>query len=644
VSRPRGRLAIALALLLAAPALAATPPAKGARAIAFLGLRPATDATLGQTAITQLAEAQRLRTLAENVVEVVTGATVLRHEELRAALGRTYLVELFDCRGDAACQLRVAAPLARQGIVTAVVGDYAADGAVLRIRMRRLDLAGGRVAGEATFAPAKAAAETLEPWQEALRPLFQDTGTLRVVANVEDAACTIDRRPCEPAADGSITIEEGEHVLELSKEGYRRASRVVTVARGVEQRVAVALEELPVQVQKAPDPTARLPTFEPPTDKTQVKPFGSIRLAVLVDDVNLGDREDIVVPPRGTPREGSVVFFPRPAVLGAALQAPRSESGWELRGGLGIGWVRGDLPEFDSAFVELVKPEAGFKLMLGWGPSIVSGLTAGTLTIPEGFGDLNPGLIGITASQSIGPVVVEAFVGKQKSMFNAEAEEGAAAPLPFLAGRLAFVDEEHEGRLYGDDYPLTLSVSGLWGQERVGLAAEQEWVAGVNDAGASPAWAAPRVQDLPVWAGSVELFVPFGKVASFAGEAYYGQSAHRLEGALWQVPRYDPVSGRHRPLRSAGGWAQLAGSPIDGFELRLIAGIDRVVDGLAFGVAPGGAPGIRENRLAAAAAVWYLLGHLTLGIQLHAVQTVYDDPALGSPNVVGTALTSRLTF
>ncbi len=641
------RLAILFAALVAASAARAAPPrSPEQRRIAFLGLRPAADRALDQTAIAQLGEAQRLRALAENVVEVLTGATVLRHDDLRASLSRTYLVDLFDCRGAVACQLRVAAPLARQRVTIAVVGDYYVDGSTVRIRVRRLDLAAGRLDGEAAFEPERSAAETLAPWQEALRPLFQDSGTLRLVANVADATCTLDGRPCQPSADGTMEVVEGEHVLELSKEGYRRASRVVAVKRGEELRVAVALEELPVQVLKAPDPSARLPTFAAATESTQIAPFGSIRMAILYDDVNEGELEDVRVPPRGTKREGSVVFFPRPAVLGVGMQAPRSESGWELRGGFGMAMVRGDLPEFDSAFAELVKPDSGLKVMLGWGASIVSGLTAGTLTLPEGFGDLAPGLVGVTVSKSFGPVVLEGFVGKHKGMFSAEPETRGATPLPFGAARVAWVDEGRMGRLYGADYPLTVSLSGAYGQERVGLRAEQESVVANNEADQPPAvpHAAPRLEDLPVWVGSVELFVPFGRRASFSAEGWCGEGAHRFEGAVQQAARVDAASGRHHALRSAGGWAQLALNVSESFEVRVVAGSDRILDGLHSGSAPDGADAVSENRLAAVNGVWYLLGHLTLGVQFHAVQTVYDEAALVSPRVVGAALTSRLTF
>jgi hypothetical protein len=255
-------------------------------------------------------------------------------------------------------------------------------------------------------------------------------------------------------------------------------------------------------------------------------------------------------------------------------------------------------------------------------------------------------MVGLTVSQTVGPIVLEGFVGKQKGMFSAEAEEGAATPLPFVAARVAYADESSMGRLYGEDYPLTVSLSGIWGEERVGLAAEREAVAAVNGQAAppSPPWADPVLEDLPVWLASAELFVPFGKVAGFAAEGWYGQSVHRFEGALWQVPRLDTVTGRHRPIRSAGGWGQLTVSPTASFELRALGGLDRAVEGLDGGSSPDGAPAIRENRLAAVNCVWYPLDRLALGVQLHVVQTLYQEAALGSPSGVGAAVTSRLTF
>lgn len=631
------RLASLALVLLAAPGARAAPAPS--RPVAFLGLRPAEDARLSETALAHLPDAQRLRAVAENVVEMLSGSPVLRHDDLRAALGRAYLVELFECRADAACQLRVAAPLRRHGVAVAVVGEYDAAGDPFRIRVRRLDLVKGRVADEVESASRRAAAAALGTWRAALGPAFQDTGSVRIATNVPGAACALDGAPCTPDPDGVLAdVPEGEHVLELSKEGYRRAHRVVAVRRREELRVAIALEELPVQAQKAPDPNARVPTFEAPGERTQVVPYGFLRVALGWDSVNAGDREDPLALPRvGGVEDGGVVVLARPALAGVTVQAPRSDGGWEVRGALAAAWVKDAGPEIDAAFAEVVNEERGLRAMLGLGQPIVSSLTAGTLTLPEGFGDLAAGLVGATLSQSVGPFVLEAFVGRHKSQFSTEADAGGASPGPFGAARIALVSERHVGTLYGEEYPLTLAVSAVRGAVRVGLAEEQAWAA-------AEGIAAPVREDLDVRVASVEAFVPFGRRASLSGEAYVGEEARLLEGALWQAPRVDPVTGRHAALRSAGGWAQLSIAAGPALELRVVAGIDRVLRGLDAGLAPDGGAAIRENRLGAVNAVWYALDQLALGVQVHAVRTEYADAAHGSPTLVGAVATGQLKF
>jgi hypothetical protein len=624
-----------------APRAAAPAPAVPPNAVAFLGLRPTEDATFGATAIARLADAQRLRAVAENVVGLLSGAPVLGHEDLRRLVGPAYLVSLFECEGDAVCQLAVAAPLRARGIRSAVAADVATEPDAHRLRVRRLDLARGAVVDEVTFPLPRDAAETLPPWRDGLRRLFEDTGALRVVSNVKDATCTLDGKPCEADADGVVSrVAQGEHVIELSKEGYRRAVRAVTVARGEEQRVALALDELPIQAQRAPDPANRVPIFEPPGETTRVAPFGLVRVSMGWDSANAGDREDLLAPPRGVPdasatAEGHFLVLPRPSVLGVSVQAPRRESGWQLRGAFSIAWVKESTPEIDSAYGELVQQDLGFRVLLGFGPGIVSGLTAGTLTIPEGFGDLNAGFIGATLSKSFGDVLFEGFVGRHKSQFTAVPIPGGAAPGPFAGARIAFSEEELEGRLYGEKYPLTISVSGLVGQERVGLDAEAEFVG-----------TAVARQESPVWVGSLEVFLPWGTRASLAGEAYVGQNAHLLEGAAWQGPRVDLASGRHTALRSVGGWAQLAVN-LGELELRLLGGLDRTWSGLAAGAAPAGVPAarpVRENRLVAVNGVYRLLDHLAVGVQLHALATRYADPQIGAATLLGAVFTSQIKF
>jgi hypothetical protein len=42
--------------------------------------------------------------------------------------------------------------------------------------------------------------------------------------------------------------------------------------------------------------------------------------------------------------------------------------------------------------------------------------------------------------------------------------------------------------------------------------------------------------------------------------------------------------------------------------------------------------------------VWYLLQHLGLGAQVHAIETRYQDPALGRSTLLGAVFTSQLKF
>jgi hypothetical protein len=629
---PRGAALLALTLAGAIARGAEAPPT------AFLGLRPTEDRALTVTAIAKLSEAQKLRQVAESVAEALSGSTVLGHETLRSVLGRAYLVSLFDCVDVAACLLKVAAPLRARGVTSALVGDYAAEGPSFHVRVRRLDLVRERLAEEVAFDLLRDEASSLGPWRAGLAPLFADTGSLRLVASQPDAQCTLDGRACGLDPDGVIRdVPEGEHLLVLVKEGCKRVERVIAVRRGEQARVALVLEETPVQAQKAPDPAARLPNFEAPGDELKVKPFGSLRVAFLVDDASGGEREDSAAVPSvvGT-KEVGLVVLPRPAVLGLTVQAPRQQSGWQTRGALSLGWVKDSGPEIDSAYAELLKEDLGFRVMVGWGQSIVSSLTAGTLTFPEGFGDLAFGSVGLTVSKSLGPILVEGFVGKHKSQFSPQPDPGATSPTPMGALHVALVDKDRMGTLYGDEYPLTIGVSGLLGQERVGIGSEPAWAA-------AQGIAAPAVEEVGVWVTSLEAYVPAGKSLSFAGEVWIGQDVRLLEGALWQPPRIDPATGSHRALLSAGGWAQVALQATDAIELRLLAGTDEGIGNVSWGRPVGDGDAVRRNRLATVNGSWRF-GQVSFGLQLHAVRTTYAASDRPTATMLGAAATSLLKF
>ena len=626
-------------LALALVAAAGPPVAPG---VAVLGIRPTFDGSFLDTRLEGIAEGQRLRNLAESALAAVTGRAVLGHEDLRRLLGKGYLVDLFACRSDPSCLARGAAPLVAAGATLSVVyGDYhERDGGGVVLRLRRIDLVSGRILAEALFELAANDTWELATWRRHLAPLVSDTGSLRVVANVGGWVCRLDGVECLPNADGVVEdVPEGEHVVELAKEGYSRGARAITVERGKETRVAVALEELPVQLGAAPDPAARVPTFAPGVEKTVVRPFGALRVVMTGDDHNNGEREDqLAMPLDSDDRKPNVVVFTVPAVVGFALQTPRSPAGWRLQGAVSGGWVKQTVFEIDSAYAEVLHDELGLRVVVGLAPSIFSALTPGTLTLPEGFGNLAPSLAGLTVEKKLGVVGVGAFVGKLKSQFVDTFTPGAASPWPFFAARLAYVSDHVKGYLYHADYPLTVSLSGVVGCERMGPG-EAEWVAAH-----APGAATPVVEDLPVALGGLELFVPLGSVFTVAGEAYYGQGARLFEGAAWQGPRLLLDTGRHRGLVSAGGWLQLVAMPNDVLDLRLIAGLDRVVRGLGAGVATSGALEVEQNRLVALTLGWWAFDELALSVQVHQLATRYRDPAVGTAVLYGVSLGGQLQF
>jgi hypothetical protein len=145
-----------------------------------------------------------------------------------------------------------------------------------------------------------------------------------------------------------------------------------------------------------------------------------------------------------------------------------------------------------------------------------------------------------------------------------------------------------------------------------------------------------------LWVASLEFYVPFGRAGNLAGEAWVGDDVRLLEGAAWQPPRLDST-GHHRALRSAGGWIQVAFSPQEELELRLLCGTDQAVANLGRGTPVGDVPAIKGNTTVALAAVrsW---GQLAFGAQVHVTRTSYADPSTSAALIKALTLTSQLKF
>jgi len=608
--------------------------------VAVLSLRPSADATFGATVLEELPQAQRLRTVLENVVEMVSGNEVVRHDSLRRQLAKSYLVDAFDCRSDPACVAKIALPLVRGGVAAVLVGDYFRADDAYHVRVRLIEIDGARQRAEVTLLVPLARADEVEPWREGLASLFADTGGIDIVTNVTDFSCTIDGAACVFPRPGALDAQkEGEHVLELSRDGYLPASRVAVVKRGERLRLAMALQRAPVQLPAAPDPTARAPVFEAAGREMVTRPFGTLRVLGLIDDHNNGEREDpLVAPAANGTAQLSTVFLTMPAILGVTVQGPAAPDGWQWRAALSGGFIKSTTAELDSAYIEITSAKLGMRVALGLSPHIVSSLTPGTLNLADGFGNLTTALAGARVSQSIGPLLLEATVGKHKSQVHDLAQSGGASPWPLVGGRVAYVNEGLMGTFYRQDFPLTLSASGLYGKERVGVE-DAAWVA-ANPGASEP----PALDDLRVYVVSVELFVPIGKAVSISGEAYLGEGTRWFEGSIWQGARFDPTTGHHHGLRSRGGWAQLCVAFAERFEARLIAGLDEVTAGLDTGLATAGGDAAQSDRLIAINLTWFIFDEVGLGIQAQQIATRYLDPSLGAPSSLGALVSAQLQF
>jgi len=175
----RGRLAgaVVVAIALLAPAGARAQEPK--KPIASAGLRPTVGTSYGGTDIQRLPEAQRLREIVDEVVTKVTGRPILNHAALRAALGTSYLVELFDCRGDSKCVARVCRKLEQQTSLV-VYGDYGVNKQTLLVRVRLLELPDGKLLAEHEFSLPVTALADRERWSHELDVLLvsiKESGT-----------------------------------------------------------------------------------------------------------------------------------------------------------------------------------------------------------------------------------------------------------------------------------------------------------------------------------------------------------------------------------------------------------------------------------------------------------------------------------
>jgi hypothetical protein len=575
--------------------------------------------------VTRLGEAQRLRRVVQEVIEAVSGRDVASHDELRNILGRAYLADIFDCQGQLPCLVRVLQPLARRGLKRAVLGDYKADGEVFAFRFRVLDLASAAVVDESAFTIAARDVEDLTAWRAGLEPLFQDTGSIRLVTNVPSFACTLDAKPCElTGADLVKNVSEGEHVVALKADGYLEAVGAVRVVRKQEVRAVLPLAERPMQAP-ATGSAVVVPTEAVPGERVQW--FGLIRMSGSVDDSDQGVALDYTVAPRGgAPSNYHVAVTPALTYLGVTAPAASSE-GWDVGGTIIVGLDEELNVKLFNAELDLVHAARGTKISAGFMlESVLSTLSPTSWTLPLGWGNLNTDLFGLRLTQPFGPVLGEVAVGVTGMPHT-------SASLPLLLGRLAYVGEDVTANLLGNELPLSIGVSGFVGRVRAGPA-EAEGLP--EDA------AAPVDEELPSWCGSFEALLPVGPIV-VSGEAFIGEGLAPVYGAIFQGPRVRTSDGKHRLPRSSGGWAQIYLNLGDTWSTGVFAGTERVSRGLGFGVDPAGGYAIRQNSAASFLLNFRPTEPVHAGLQATWMQTDYADPDEVA-TLVGIALSTQYRF
>ncbi len=176
MARPLHATVMAAALCAGLIALAPAPAAAQEGApIVVAGLRPTTDATFKTTQIKSLPEAQELRVVLDQAVNEVSQRPVVNHAALRARLGASYLVDLFDCQGETKCVSRTLAKV-RSTSALAVYGDYAVSRGKYLFRLRLIELTAAKVLSEEIYSVGEEERTSSEQWTTHVKALFLAVG------------------------------------------------------------------------------------------------------------------------------------------------------------------------------------------------------------------------------------------------------------------------------------------------------------------------------------------------------------------------------------------------------------------------------------------------------------------------------------
>jgi hypothetical protein len=198
----RGIALSVLALLVSTPAAQAEPA--GPTQVAVGGLRPTKKPNYKETALEQLPQAQELRAVVDEVVRDITGRPVLNHAALRAAIGSSYLVTMFECGGEPGCIARAFSGIKGRARLV-VYGDYTARRKKYLFRLRVVDLESRQMVAEHEFS-ISGDGKDREDWKRELKTLFEPLQLERE----EDAEAGGKREQPDAEAGGKREHPEGE--------------------------------------------------------------------------------------------------------------------------------------------------------------------------------------------------------------------------------------------------------------------------------------------------------------------------------------------------------------------------------------------------------------------------------------------------
>jgi hypothetical protein len=364
----------------------------------------------------------------------------------------------------------------------------------------------------------------------------------------------------------------------------------------------------------------------PPPQPETTTLWGRAQLIVGIDPQNLGDVPDVTVVPDGSLEKEWNASLQANAALGGKFVYPQPIGGFTAAGQVTtVMYVRRIFAVTNAGFT-LDNPDAGVKIGVGrFIQPTVSTLTPSVFQFSAGWGNLVHETTGAYVATKQDRFLLQVGAGRPDADLFVDpiiATPRANPRLPFLEARVAYIDPSITGELPANAVvgarpgPLTLSLSGAVGKQRVGIG-EKAAVTAI-----APEAADPRVEDVPSWLVSAEAIVPLARF-TVMGEWYMGRGANAYVGAVRQRPHVDLSTGRHTALASRGGWLQVSYALPEHWTALAVGGLEHVTDGLAFGVPVDGAPRISVNRLFAASLSKNFAFRLHSGVQVQTQTTRY---------------------